>query len=429
MRAELIFIGTELLLGQILNTNAKYLSQELCSIGIDCYYQTTVGDNPQRIIETIHNAFTRADLVITSGGLGPTSDDITVECCAKAFDEELVLEESIVQQIFQKFNKKNLKMPESNKKQALRPQTARFLNNSIGTAPGLYWEIPTPKTSSAAITKKILLCFPGVPKELEIIWKEEAKALLIQELGGINTKLFQKEIKFYGIGESAMAEKVQDLLDLEDPTVAPLTGQSECKLRIATKSNNSEISEEKINKTVQEIKNRIGEFIYGYDEDTLESVVANKLIEFGKTISIAESCTGGLLSKRLTDIPGSSQFINLNLVTYSNQSKINLLKVSAETINKYGVVSAQVAIEMAEGIEKLTNSDIAIAITGIAGPIGDTPEKPIGKVYYAICSNLLSNPLKRIISYELNLGNIGRENIRWKTTQEILFKLIKEYLS
>lgn len=414
MRAEIIFIGTELLLGQIVNSNAVFLGQELISLGIDCYFQTIVGDNKDRIKEAFEIAIKRSDLIITTGGLGPTSDDLTTECLAEFFGEELVLDEKILQHIQNLFDKYNKKMAESNKKQALRPKSANILFNSAGTAPGIIWQ----KTFNEK--QKIILTFPGVPTEVKIMWGEIAKPFLIDFLQSQNKnseKLYFKELKFYGIGESDLAEKVQDLLDQNDPTTAPLAGQDECRLRIATKAINEEIANQKISEVESIIQKRVGQFIYGINQETLESVLIEKLKYKKQTIALAESCTGGLISKRLTDIPGSSVCIGLNIITYSNESKISLLKVKPQTLNEFGAVSEQTVLEMAAGIINLAKSDWALAVSGVAGPTG----KPIGEIFLALIN--ADNSFQEV--KKLQLGNRSRKEIRWKTSQEALAWILK----
>jgi nicotinamide-nucleotide amidase len=414
MRAEIIFIGTELLLGQIMNSNAVFLGAELMSLGIDCYFQTVVGDNKDRIKQAFETALTRSDLIITTGGLGPTSDDLTTECLAEFFGEELVLDQAILEHIQNLFVKYNKKMAESNKKQALRPKTADVLFNSAGTAPGIIWQ------KSFQEKQKIILTFPGVPREVKTMWNEIAKPFLIDLLHKQSPdleRLYFKELKFYGIGESDLAEKVQDLLDKNDPTTAPLAGQDECRLRIATKAINQEIANQKIKEIELIINQRVGQFIYGINDESLESVVINKLKDKKQTISLAESCTGGLISKRLTDIAGSSACIGLNVITYSNESKINLLKVKPETLSSSGAVSEQTVLEMATGIINLAKTDWALAVSGIAGPSGE----PIGKVFLALIKS--DNSFREVKT--LDLGLRSREEIRWKTSQEALAWILK----
>jgi nicotinamide-nucleotide amidase len=343
-------------------------------------------------------------------------------------------------------------MPETNQKQALRPKSAEILPNPSGTAPGIIWNVlelwhlknNIPKSENELKLpphgnpykgefqehlkkEKLIMTFPGVPRELHEMWKEIAFPFLSTKLAG-EKKLFFKEIKFYGIGESALAEKVQDLLDLTDPTVAPLAGNAECRLRIATKANNLQDAEIKLKEIENKIGERVGEFIYGYDSDSLESIVGNILKQKQKTLAVAESCTGGLISERLTNISGSSAYIKLNVVTYSNESKNQILNVKNESLAKYGAVSEQIALEMAQGVRDLAGSDYGLSITGIAGPGGGSIEKPIGTVFIAFVGDGFQEITK------LNLGILNKNNsdknrldIKWKSSQEAL-NLVRKIL-
>jgi nicotinamide-nucleotide amidase len=415
MKAEIIYIGTELLLGQILNSNAVFLGRELSALGIDCYFQTIVGDNKDRIKESFRIALERANLIITTGGLGPTSDDLTTECWAELFDEKLILDEKVLENIKQIFARRNRVMAESNIKQAFRPASSDLLQNPIGTAPGIIWDLTKQckKHNLGNGEYKLAMTFPGVPREMQAMWKETAQSFLARKLSGQNI-LVWKELKFYGIGESALAEQVQDLLNMKDPTVAPLAGKAECRLRLATKAPTEEIGLKRLKSTEEEIFKRVGKFVYGFNDDTLESVVAQKLKKQNLILALAESCTGGLLSQRLTDIPGSSAYTKTNIVAYANESKIQLLKINPALIERFGVVSEEVAIEMAEGIRELAKADIGLSITGIAGPDGGSKEKPIGTVYIAIAYKNLKKAKK------FSFGQSIRSDNRWLASQEAL---------
>jgi nicotinamide-nucleotide amidase len=414
MRAEIICIGTELLLGQIINSNAAFLGAELGALGIDCYFQTVVGDNKERIKESFKLALKRADLILTTGGLGPTSDDLTTECWAEFFEQSLVLDPEVLKHIEELFAKRNRPMAASNRKQALRPNGANLLSNPVGTAPGIVWDVSElcKKYNLGEGQNKLIMTFPGVPRELKAMWSDSYR-LLAKKMAGEKV-LVWKELKFYGIGESLLAEKVQDLLDLNDPTVAPLAGHGECRLRLATKAGGQEEGLEKLKKFEETIRERVGEFIYGENADTLESLVAYLLKTKKQTLAIAESCTGGLLSQRLTEIPGSSEYTLLNIVTYSNESKKQILNVSQASLEHHGAVSEEVAYEMASGIKKLAGSDYGVSLTGIAGPDGGTTDKPVGTVYIG-----LATPDKLEVK-NFSFGKATREDIRWLSTQEAL---------
>ena len=376
MIAEILCIGTELLLGEITNTNAAYISKRLANLGIDCYYQTTVGDNADRIKKALDIALQRSDIVIVTGGLGPTDDDITIQSIAEFFNEELILDEESVKTIKNLFKKLNREMPAANLKQALRPKGAKVIPNPAGTAPGIIWEV------SRDNSKKIILTFPGVPDELYAMWENTAEKYLEQYSHEV---LVTRSLKYFGIGEASLADKVKELMDNPNPTVAPLCGRGEVRLRIAAKALDFENANLLIDEMEKEILSRTADYFYGYDGETLEQIVGELLIEKNLTVAVAESCTGGLVSSRLTDISGSSNYIKLNFTTYSNEAKVEALGISSKLIESYGAVSDKTAISMAEGVRATSECDIGIGITGIAGPTGGSPEKPVGLVYIGLC--------------------------------------------
>jgi nicotinamide-nucleotide amidase len=431
--AEIVSIGTELLLGDVLDTNSQFLAIELAKLGIDCFYRTTVGDNRQRIAATIRQALRRADIVITTGGLGPTADDLTMECIAEALGVPLYFDQSIFEHIAALFQSRNWKMPDSNRKQAFRPEGADVLPNSAGSAPGILWSIDIEHLKKVGIvgstgakeeffaaqgTERLIMTFPGVPRELKVMWRETAaKHLTTKYVAGT---LWSCELKHYGIGESALAEKYSHLLNLANPTVAPYAGAGECRLRVAAKAESEEAARKLAEPIVDEIKNGSGVLCYGVDDDTLESVVGSMLVEQGKTVTTAESCTGGLVSVKLTDIPGSSKYVTLNLVTYSNDAKEKLLKVPASILETYGAVSPECAEAMAKGAKEVSGSDIAISITGIAGPEGGTKDKPVGLVYLGLAAtDRQGKPF--YFGKKLKLGEKApRLDIRHRTANEAL---------
>jgi len=407
MISEIICVGTELLLGETANTNASYISQKLANIGIDCYYQTTVGDNFDRIKNVLDIALKRADIIIFTGGLGPTDDDITVQAIANYFHEELIVDTDTLDKLGLFFKNLNRHMPESNKKQALIPHGSVVISNPQGTAPGIIWEIPNYNNS-----KKIIITFPGVTGELYAMWEETAEKYLKQYSEGV---LLSRHLKFFGISEAALGEKVRDLLNSKNPTIAPLADKGEARLRIAAKAKNKKAANKIIDKMENEILSRLGEYFYGYGEQTLEEVVAEILLEKQLTVSIAESCTGGLLSSRLTDISGSSNYVKLNFVTYSNESKIEALGINRNIIENYGAVSDKTAISMAMGVRFLSKCDIGIGITGIAGPTGATETKPVGLVYIGLCDKFVYE----VHEVRIN-SNLKRKDIKYLATQHAL---------
>ncbi|MCM8900802.1 competence/damage-inducible protein A [Caldicoprobacter algeriensis] len=372
MDAEIIAVGSELLLGQIANTNAQYISQRLSSVGVNVYYHTVVGDNRKRLLEALEIACKRADIIITTGGLGPTMDDLTKETIAEFLGLELVLHQPSAQAIREFFARRGRTMTENNLKQAMFPREAIILPNDVGTAPGAIIE----KDS------RTFIMLPGPPYEMQPMFENHVIPYLAQKG---NEKIFSRVLRIYGIGESAVEEMIKDLLENQtNPTIAPLAAYGEVTLRLTVKCHRSQDPLELMKPVEDEIRRRLGQAVYGVDDDRLETVVARLLKEKGLTLAVAESCTGGLISNLLTDVPGISENLLETCVTYSNQAKINRLGVKPETLEAYGAVSPQTAQEMAEGILKTSGADIGLAVTGIAGPGGGSPEKPVGLVYIAI---------------------------------------------
>lgn len=396
MNAELISVGTEILLGEILNTDAQFLSSELSKIGIDVYHQTVVGDNAKRLKEALALAISRADIIIASGGLGPTPDDITKEVIAEFMEEELVLHPESLERMQEYFKKVNRPMVESNKKQAMLPKNSIILNNNCGTAPGCIIEK----------NAKSVIMLPGPPNELTQMFKESVAPYLEKKTDG---KLYTKTFHIFGIGESSVAEIFSDLMEKGmNPSVAPYAKTGEVHLRLAVKAQNEKEAKEAIDKTSKHIRSEIGEYIYSEDGKNLNEVVAELLIKNKKTISFAESCTGGMAAKMLTDVSGISEVFLESYVTYANESKERILGVSHETIEKTGVVSYDVAREMAEGVRRISSSDIGVGITGIAGPEGGTDKKPVGLVYIAVSTK------EKTEVKELRLSG-SRDRIRYTT--------------
>lgn len=411
MKAEIISIGTELLLGQIVNTNAKFFATELQELGIESYFQTTVGDNIERIHYVLEQALKRSDLILTTGGLGPTSDDLTHEAIASFFKTKLVQDKKILEQIKNKFALRGYKkMPEINKKQAYKPKDAKWIPNKLGTANGIIWKIKS---------SKLILTFPGIPKELIQMWTDTAKPYL-KKLAG-ETVIHSRTLKYTGIGESALAEKITKYFYMKNPTVAPYASTGEVKIRITAKAKTNKEAKNLVNKIAKKILTKTKEYYFGENDDALEEIVAKQLTSKRKTIAVAESCTGGLLSKRLTDIPGSSKYIKLNAVTYSNESKNKILNVSNNLLKQYGAVSEEVAKAMAIGIKNLAQTNIGLSITGIAGPSGATKEKPIGLVYFGLAKGNQVKTQKVLFG-----SNTTRESIRFLATQFALNWLRKE---
>lgn len=368
MNCEIICVGTELLLGDILNTNAQYLARELAALGIGVHHQQVVGDNPQRMRECMSRALKESDMIILSGGLGPTADDLTKEICCEVMGERLVLDEDILEGIKSYFVSRGRQMADNNKKQAFVPENGIVFPNRNGTAPG------------CGIEKdgKIAIMLPGPPRELEPMFQKEVIPYLAKKTGGI---ILSKQVRTFGIGESNMAAAVEDLLDGENPTVAPYAKDGEALLRVTARADSEEKASAMCDETIEKIRERIGEYIYGIDAASLEEKAVELLLAHGKKLALAESCTGGYIAKRITDIPGSSAVFEYGIVSYSNEVKINLLGVKAETIEKYTEVSEQTAAEMAQGVRRLSGADFALSVTGISGPGGGSEDKPVGLAY------------------------------------------------
>jgi len=421
--AEVLTIGTELLLGQIVDTNTQHLAQELARLGVNCFYHTTVGDNVERIIACMQAALTRADIIIMSGGLGPTADDLTVECMAKALGVELDMHEPSLEHIKEFFSTRNIVMPETNSKQALIPRGAEPLKNDTGTAPGIYWEIDPSLLAKLNITSpRTMIALPGVPFELKYLFKERVTPRLMSKGEAGSATIYSIDLRHYGIGESALAERYADLLNLSNPTVAPYAGHGECRLRVTAKAATKDEAQALSKPVVDQIIERSGPLMYGFDDTSLEAECARLLIKKGLTISLAESCTGGLMSKLLTDIAGSSKFISLNLVTYANEAKEKMVGVSAEILEQHGAVSEECAKSMARGVRLLTSTVIGYGITGIAGPDGGTADKPVGLVYLALDTE------SETITKELRLpSHLSRKEIRTRTAKEAL-NMLRLYL-
>lgn len=368
MNCEIICVGTELLLGDILNTNAQYLARELAALGIGVHHQQVVGDNPQRMRECMLRALNESDMIILSGGLGPTADDLTKEICCEVMGEKLVLDEDILEGIRSYFVSRGRQMADNNKKQAYVPENGIVFRNRNGTAPG------------CGIEKegKLAIMLPGPPRELKAMFEKEVMPYLAKKTGGI---ILSKQVRTFGIGESNMASAVEDLLGGENPTVAPYAKDGEALLRVTARADSKEKALAMCDETIEIIRERIGEYIYGIDAASLEEKAVELLLAHGKKLALAESCTGGYIAKRITDISGSSAVFECGVVSYSNEVKINLLGVNPETIEKYTEVSEQTAAEMAEGVRRLSGADFALSVTGIAGPGGGSEDKPVGLSY------------------------------------------------
>lgn len=368
---ELISVGTEILLGDILNTDAQFLSIELARLGISVIHQSTVGDNRERLLAQLKEAADRSDIIILSGGLGPTPDDLTKEVCCDFFGKKMFLHEPTVEKIKTYFSTKGMKMAQNNLKQAMLPKDCVIFPNDNGTAPGM------------AIEKDgvHILVLPGPPRELKPMFRNCAVPYLMQFSDRI---IVSHNIRTFGIGESLMAERVNDLFDAENPTVAPYAKDGEALLRVTAMARTKEESENLCKPVINEIKNRLDGFVYGVDYTCIEEAVIEKLKEKHMKVATAESCTGGLIAKRITDVPGASEIFDCGIISYANEIKHRVLGVSEDDLNKYGAVSEPVARQMAQGALKVSGADIAVSVTGIAGPDSDSTNKPVGLVYIGL---------------------------------------------
>ncbi|MEM8610953.1 MAG: competence/damage-inducible protein A, partial [Cyanobacteria bacterium P01_H01_bin.105] len=355
--AEIICVGTELLLGDILNSNAQYLAQQLAQLGISHHYQTVVGDNSLRLARAIAIACERSRLIILTGGLGPTPDDLTTATIADFFGVSLVENAEVLADITTKFAQRDRTMSANNRKQALIPEGAEVLPNPQGTAPGILWQ---PRSGLHIMT------FPGVPQELHIMWKTTAIPYL-QNQGWSNGIIHSRTLKFWGTSESGLAAKVDNFLKLENPTVAPYASDGVIKLRISAKADSLATAEQLIKPVAKQIKHIGGVDCFGEDDETLAHAVGQLLLEHQTTLAVAESCTGGSLGAMITSVPGSSTYFMGGVISYDNAIKERLLGVSAQTLINHGAVSAPVAEQMAAGVREHLQTDWGISITGIAG--------------------------------------------------------------
>ena len=369
MNCEIISVGTELLLGEIVNLDAQTISQGLSEQGINVYYHTVVGDNPERLRQALAIAKERADMIITTGGLGPTADDLTKETIAAAFGKKLVMDPVQQKRLHERMG---ARMTPNNEKQAVLPEGCTVLENDWGTAPGCAFE--------ADGCRVIML--PGPPRECAPMFRERVLPYLESLHEGV---IRSRYIKIFGMGESEMENRLSYLMDrLQNPTAAPYAKEGECLVRVTAKAPTEAEAYAMCEPVVREVCEVLGDVVYGVDVQSLEQVVVEGLRKRGMTAALAESCTGGLIARRITSVPGASEVFGCGLVTYSNEMKMQLLGVSPETLAAHGAVSPEAAIEMARGARKVGHADVGVGVTGIAGPGGGTAQKPVGLFYAAI---------------------------------------------
>lgn len=374
MTVELISVGTELLLGNIVNTNAAYLAEKCASLGLSCYFQTVVGDNEERLQMILETAMQRSDVVILTGGLGPTEDDLTKEVAAKACGRTLQMHEPSRKAIQQYFENRGIELTDNNWKQAMLPEGCLVLENRNGTAPGVIIENESVR----------LILLPGPPSELQPMFEESVTPYLEQIT---ENAICSQTVKVCGIGESKAETVLKDLIGMQaNPTIATYAKTGEVHIRVTACEKDRRSAQKLIKPIVKELKNRFGNDVYTTDEEvTLEKAVVNLLQAENLTVTCAESCTGGLLSARLINVPGVSEYYKTGFITYSNKAKRKQLGVKKSTLQKHGAVSQEVASEMARGAALITKADVAVSITGIAGPEGGTEHKAVGLVYIACC--------------------------------------------
>ncbi len=404
--AEILCVGTELLLGDIVNTDAAYLSRRLAALGIHQYYQSVVGDNPARLEEMLRIALSRSDLVILTGGLGPTYDDLTKETAARIMGKKLVFHEESWERMLARMTKHGHPISPNNKKQAYMPEDGVVFKNNYGTAPGCAMEADG----------HTVIMLPGPPRELEPMFAEEVEPWLARFSDHV---LVSKNVNIFGMGESRVEDTLRGLMtESANPTVAPYAKDGEVLLRVtargATEAEGAALCDETIAKIMV---SPVAPFVYGVDAGSLEAALVGLLIKKGLRVTCAESCTGGYIAKRITNVSGASEVFDGSVVTYANRIKEKLVGVSHKTLEAYGAVSEQTAREMAEGVRALFDADIGIASTGIAGPGGGTPEKPVGLVYVAAASRS-----GRIDVRELRIGNglATREYVRYVASSNAL---------
>ncbi len=403
--AEILCIGTEILLGNIVNTNSADISRGLAELGINMYHHTVVGDNPERLKEALETAFSRSNIVITTGGLGPTYDDLTKETIAAYFGRKLIQHGPSIQSIKSFFRRIGGEMTENNLKQAMMPEGCMVLENHYGTAPGAILEGDG----------KIAIMMPGPPREMGPMFREQVLPWLAKR----SSQVFRSHcIYFFGIGESALESQLRkEMEQMTNPTLAPYAKEGEVMLRVTACAPSEAEAEALMEPVIQMLQQRFGDLIYGIDVDNLQTAAVRLLREKGLKAATAESCTGGYVAKRITEIPGSSDVFECGIVSYANSVKNKVLGVREETLKQFGAVSPQTAAEMAEGVRNLSGADIGISLTGIAGPGGGSQEKPVGLVYVGV-----SSPWHSEVK-ELRLGrgyDKERELIRWLASSHAL---------
>lgn len=408
MNAEIIAVGSELLLGQIVNTNAKFISEQLAFLGVNIFYQSVVGDNPNRLLQVVKVAESRSDLIILTGGLGPTKDDLTKEALAEHLNVALEYDEKALESIENFYKKRNRHMPENNRKQALIFKGSICLPNENGMAPGMVLKKG----------KKIYMLLPGPPSEMEPMFTKYGIPIILQDLEKVN-RIESRVLRFFGIGESNLEVELEDLIEAQtNPTIAPLASDGEVSIRLTAKHESDQNRKNLLDRVEEKILDRVGQYFYGYDDTTIVKEMGNTLQDKGLTIAVAESLTGGLFQEEVTSIAGCSNWFKGGIVSYATEVKVHVLGVNEQTVRQFGVVSEQCAQEMAENVRKLMNADIGLSFTGVAGPDSLEGKEP-GSVYIGI--SLKNKPVEA--RFILLSGN--RETVRTRAVKSGAWEVLK----
>ncbi|MFW5868523.1 MAG: competence/damage-inducible protein A [Armatimonadota bacterium] len=409
MKAELVSVGTELLLGEIVDTNAAYMSQRLAELGVDVHFRHTVGDNFDRVVSVLELALSRSDAILICGGLGPTQDDLTRESVAEVTGRPLASDPDAEEHLREFFARRGYTPTPNNLKQATVPEGGRLLGNTCGTAPGLFVEDDG----------KLIFAVPGPPAEMREMMQREVLPILCERLGDELTPVYVRVLRMADIGESSLVAEIDDIIEQQtDPTIAPYAKPGEVTLRLATKAADEDEACRKFDEMEARLRERIGQYIYGVDDETMEVAAGNALRDRGATVAVAESCTGGLIASRITDVAGASDYMLGGVVAYANEIKQRVLGVPAEVLAEHGAVSEQTARAMAVGVRELYGADYGLSTTGIAGPSGGTEKKPVGLVYVAIAD------ADGVICAELNWPGT-REQFKRRVSQNALNMLRK----
>ena len=407
-RVEILSVGTELLLGGTVNLDAQLLSRKLSELGLNVFYHTVVGDNPARLEQAVDIARNRADIIITTGGLGPTCDDLTKQILARAFGKELVFHTDIADELRAWFARRGQTMPENNLQQAMLPEGCTIFPNARGTAPGCAFET----------NGKHVLMLPGPPSECMDMFEKQARPYLAELSEGV---ILSRTLKIFGMGESALESLLRDEMEsMTNPTLAPYAKEGECELRITAKADTRQAAQTMLDPVEEKLRTLLADVIYGVDVPNLETVALEALKTHSMTLGTAESCTGGLIAKRMTDVPGSSAVFKGGVVSYCNEIKHNVLGVPQELLDQYGAVSENVAKAMAEGARRVLNCDLAVSATGVAGPGSDEMGNPAGLVYVALASPEGTKVRK------LQLSGADRQRVRI-TAAHHAFDLVLRY--